>query len=385
MTTRPALRTFSILAALLLAASGRAAAPATSAPKQEFFVFYGSPNSSRTDGISLGRFDAASGKLTAPTLAAQAGGPSFVALAPDGKHLYACFESTNEVGAYAIDAATGELRLLNVQPAGGGGPCHLSLDRSGKFALVANYNGGSVAVFPIMSNGTLGPRTGFDQHTGKGPNADRQEGPHAHGIITDPSNRFALCADLGNDTIHLYRFDARAGTLAPHATTKLAPGAGPRHVLFSPNGKALYCLNELDGTLTTFDWDAEKGALTNPTTVRNLPAGFTAFNKNAELQLHPNGKFLYASARGHDAIAVFAVDAATSRLTLVQDAPTGAKTPRFFGFDPTGKWILCGNQDSNTVTVFKADAATGKLTIVGDPVTAPAPICMVFLPVTAAK
>jgi 6-phosphogluconolactonase len=392
MKTRPALRVFSRLAVpLLLLATARAAAPAAStpatpppsAPKQEYFVFYGSPNSGRTDGISLGRFDAGSGKLTPPALAAQAGGPSFVTLAPDGKHLYACFESSNEVGAYAIDAASGALRLLNVQPSGGDGPCHISLDRGGKFALVANYNGGSVAVFPVMANGTLGPRTAFDQHTGKGPNADRQEGPHAHSIITDPANRFALCADLGNDTVHIYRFDARTGTLAPHATARLTPGAGPRHVLFSPNGKALFCLNELDGTLTTFDWDAEKGALANPTTVRNLPADFTAFNKNAELQLHPNGKFLYASARGHDAIAVFAVDATTSRLTLVQDAPTGGKTPRFFGFDPTGKWILCGNQDSNTVTVFKVDTATGKLTPTGEPVPAPAPICMVFFPVPA--
>jgi 6-phosphogluconolactonase len=382
MKTRRFLPVLASAAMILLPGLARAAAPAVA---KEFYVYYGSPLGGLGNGIASGRFDAATGKLTPPALLAQAEGPSFLALAADGRHLYACFEGSNEVGAYAVDAATGALRPLNIQPAGGGGPCHISLDRTGRFALVANYGGGSVAVFPVGANGALGSRTAFDQHTGGGPNRDRQEGPHAHGIITDPSNRFALCADLGNDTIHLYRFDARAGTLAPHAAVKLAPGAGPRHLLFSPNGRALFCLNELDGTLTTFDWDSDKGALTKPEVTRNLPAGFTAFNKNAELQLHPNGRFLYASARGHDAIAVFAIDAATSRLSLVQDVPTGGKSPRFFTFDPTGQWVICGNQDSNTVTVFRAEAATGRLTAVGEPVTATAPISMVFVPVPAAR
>jgi 6-phosphogluconolactonase len=382
MKTRRFLPMLASAAMLLIPGFARAAAPVVA---KEFYVYYGSPLGGRRNGISLGRFDAATGKLTPPTLLAQAEGPSFLALSADGRFLYACFEGSNEVGAYVVDAASGALSPLNIQPAGGEGPCHISLDRTGKFALVANYGGGSVAVFPIGTSGALGPRTGFDQHTGSGPNRDRQEGPHAHGIITDPSNRFALCADLGNDTIHVYRFDARAGTLAPHATVKVAPGAGPRHVLFSPSGKALFCLNELDGTLTTFDWDGDKGTLTKPQVTRNLPADFTAFNKNAELQLHPNGKFLYASARGHDAIAAFAIEAATSRVSLVQDVSTGGKTPRFFTFDPTGQWVICGNQDSNTVTVFKADATTGKLTAVGEPVAATAPISMVFVAVPTAK
>ena len=378
MLSRPTPSALLLIAALVFTGSTRVAAA-------DFFVYYGSPDGGAGKGISLGRFDSATGALTAPQLAVQAEGPSFLALAADGKHLYACLEKAGSVGAYAIDPATGALRLLNTQPSGGAGPCHLSFDRTGRFVLVANYDAGSVAVFPLAADGTLGGRTGFDQHTGKGPNAERQEGPHAHGIITDPTNRFALCCDLGNDRIHVYRFDASTGTLTPNtpATLSVAPGAGPRHPLFSADGKVLYVINEMGATVTAFNWDAARGTATEFQTVSTLPADFKAFNKDAEVKLHPNGKFLYASARGHDSIAVFAIEPATGRLTLAQDVSTRGQFPRHFNFDPTGAFVVAGNQDSNTVVAFRADAATGRLTPVGEPVAAPAPICMLFLPVPA--
>jgi len=350
----------------------------------DYYVYYGTAEGGAGKGISLGHFDSDRGTLTKPVLAAEANGPSFFTLAKDGKHLYACFENANKLGAYAIDPATGALTLLNVVDSGGSGPCHISLDPTGKFALVANYNSGSVAVRAIKADGSLGDQTGADQHTGTGPDKDRQEGPHAHCIITDPTGKFVLSTDLGNDKIYIYQLDA-SGKITPNATAfgMVKAGAGPRHIIFSPNGKVLYCITEMGATVTAFNWDGAKGALTEFQTISTLPADFKAFNKDAEIQFSPNGKFLYASARGHDAIAVFAIDPATAKLSLVQDVPVGGKTPRYFSFDPTGEWVICGHQDSNTVIAFKADAQRGMLAspdyIV--PVAAPSPICMGFLAV----
>ena len=358
-------------------------------PAGDFFIFYGVADRTPGKGISLGRFNSFTGRLTVPALAVEAIGPSFFTLSCDRKFLYVCHEPAGEIAAYAVDQTTGALRFLNQLPSGGGGPCHISLDRTGLFALVANYNGGSVAVFALAPDGSLGARTAFDQHVGKGPHA-RQEGPHAHSIITDPSNHFAFCADLGTDKIHIYRFDEKTGGLAPYLNPEssqpvpsygtVTPGAGPRHLVLSPEGKTLYCLNELNGTLTVFNWDAASGRLTESQTIGTLPDGFTGANLNAEIQLHPNGKFLYTSARGHDAIAVFSIAPATGRLIFVQDVPNRGKTPRYFGFDPTGQWIISGNQGSNTAVVFKVDAVTGRLMPSGEPVPAPGPICMAFIP-----
>jgi 6-phosphogluconolactonase len=238
-------------------------------------------------------------------------------------------------------------------------------------------------VFAIMPDGSLGAQTGFDQHAGTGPDKDRQEGPHAHCVITDPAGHFALCTDLGNDKIYVYRFDATTGKITPNtpAFGMVKPGFGPRHLIFNPNGKVLYCINEMGSSVTAFNWDGAKGTLTEFQTITTLPADFKAFNKDAEIIFSPDGKFLYASARGHDAIAVFAVDAATGALSLVQDVPAGGKTPRYYSFDPTGKWIICGHQDSNTAVVFSVDAATGKLTQHGNPIAVPGPICIRYLPV----
>jgi len=395
---KTALVALASIAALLLTTSCQSSGRAARSPAAtQFFAYYGTSASGPGKGISLGRFDSVSGVLSAPVFAAQAEGPSFLVLSADGRFLYACHEPTAEIAAYAVDRATGALRLLNKLPAGGADPCHISLDRTGRFALVANYTGGSVAVFSIRPDGSLGERTAFDQHTGKGPHAN-QDSPHAHAILTDPTNRFALCADLGNDRIYIYRFDERIGALAPlygngPATVPsppyvtLAPGAGPRHLVFSPDGKFVYVTNELNATITGFYWkaDAEGGQasdlLSEFQTISNLPADFTGPNSNAELATSPDGKFLYASNRGHDAIAVFAIHP-TGYLMPAQDVSTRGKTPRFFTFDPTGAWVIAQNQNSNNVAVFRADTATGKLTPAGDLYPAPAPDCMVFLPVT---
>jgi 6-phosphogluconolactonase len=352
----------------------------------DYFVYYGTASGGPGNGISLGHFDSDTGVLTKPVLAAQAEGPSFFTLSANRKFLYSCWEGAGQVAAYAVDAQTGALKLLNKVDSGGKGTTHISLDRTGRFALVANYDSGSMAVFAIKPDGSLGDQTGFDQHAGKGVDPDRQDGPHAHCVITDPSDKFVLCTDLGVDKIYLYKFDAVTGKIAPNtpAFGTVKAGAGPRHIIFSPSGKVLYCITEMGATITAFNWDGTQGNLTEFQTISTLPASFKEFNKDAELAFSPNGKFLYASARGHDAIAVFAIDPKTAMLSLVQDVPVGGKTPRYFSFDPTGKWIIAGHQDSNTVAVFQVDDKTGKMTQHGDPVSAPGPICMAYVPVPAA-
>jgi len=349
----------------------------------DYYVYYGSPNGGATNGLYLGHFDSDTGVLTTPKLAAQAEGPSFFTIAADGKHLYTCYEKAGKVAAYAIDAKTGDLKLLDVQSSGGQGPCHISLDKTNHFAFVANYDSGSVAVLPIKDDGSLGEIISSDQHKGGGVNPTRQEGPHAHCVIVDPSNKFVLCTDLGNDKIYVYPLN-KDGTLAAEGrmTGVLKPGSGPRHLLFNPNGKVLYCINEMGGSVTAFNWDGATGALTEFQTISTLPADFKDPNTDAELAIHPNGKFLYASARGHDSVAVFSIDPKTSGLTLVQDAPVGGKTPRYIGFDPSGKWMIAGHQGSDTAVIFSVDAKTGQITPKsGSTIKAPAPICMLFLPV----
>lgn len=381
MPHHPTLTAILSLAAIAIAAS----APRLSAA--DYFVYYGSSNVGAGNGISLGHFDSDTGVLSAPVLAAQAEAPSFLTMSADGKHLYAVWEKAAQVAAYAIDGQTGALTLLNKVGCGGVGPCYISLDQTGHFALVANYDSGSVAVLAIKPDGSLGDQTGFDQHAGKSVDPARQEGPHAHCVITDPTDKFVLCTDLGVDKIYVYKFDSATGKITPNAPAfgTVKPGSGPRHVKFHPSGKVLYCVNEMGGTITAFNWDAESGAMTEFQNISTLPADFKEFNKDAEIMFDPSGSFLYASARGHDAIAVFAINTKTFALSLVQDIPSGGKTPRYFGFDPTGKWIISGHQDSNNVQVFRVDGSTGKLTPQGSPIAAPAPICMLFLPAPAAK
>jgi 6-phosphogluconolactonase len=279
-----------------------------------------------------------------------------------------------------MDKTTGKLTQLNRQPSGGRGPCHVVVDTTGRCALAANYSSGSVAALPIGPDGKLRPAASVIQHKGSSVNKRRQTGPHAHSINLDSANRFAVAADLGADKVFVYQFDPAKGTLKPHAppATRLAPGAGPRHFAFHPSGKFAYVINELDSTVTTFAFDAKKGTLAKTSTLSTLPPDFKGFNSTAEVQVHPSGKFLYGSNRGHDSLAVFAIDGKTGKLTPAGHQPTGGKTPRNFGIDPTGRYILAANQNSNNVIVFRVDQTTGKLKPTGSSITVSSPVCVKF-------
>ncbi|HJS09091.1 MAG TPA: lactonase family protein, partial [Pirellulales bacterium] len=248
--------------------------------------------------------------------------------------------------------------------------------------LVANYGGGSVAVLPIDKDGRLRPASSFVQHKGSSVNPKRQEAPHAHSINVDPAGAFAVVADLGLDKVLVYRFDAAAGTLTandpPHAT--VSPGAGPRHFAFHPSGRFAYVINEMNSTVTAFAYDAKKGTLSEIDTKSTLP-GPQQGNSTAEVQVHPSGKFLYGSNRGHNSLAIFRIDEKTGALTAAGHQLTGGRTPRNFGIDPTGKFVLAANQGSDSVVVFRVDQETGKLEETGQSIKVPTPVCVKFLPV----
>ncbi|MGD0651027.1 MAG: lactonase family protein [Verrucomicrobiia bacterium] len=360
-----------------------ALAPST-ANAADMYVYFGTHRSGPGIGFSLAHFDTDTGALTKPEFIMEAVEPAFFVIHPDGKHLYTCNSGQlGSVSAYEIDPKTGRLTLLNQKPAGGADPSYIVLDKTSRYALVANYQGGNIAVLAIKADSSLGERTAFAQHTGSSVNPQRQTRPFAHSIIVDPSNRFVLVADLGVDKVFVYRFNEKDGTLTPNDPPFAAvkPGSGPRHVKFHPNGKWVYLINEIGSTVIGFNWDGTKGTLTEFQTVSTLPEGFTNTSTCAELEIHPNGKFLYGSNRGHDSIIVFAVDQATGKLTLVEHVSSQGKTPRNFAFDPTGRWIICSNHGSNNAVVFRVNETTGKLTQTGQPVEVPYPFCERFLPV----
>lgn len=358
---------------------------ALSVSATDMFVYFGTQKSGPGIGFSLAHFDTDTGKLTKPEFIMEAVQPAYFVIHPDGRHLYVSNSGkTNDmVSAYEINPKTGKLTLLNQKSTGSVGANYVTLDQAARYVFVANYYGGSVAVLPIKPDFSLGDRTGFDQHTGKSVNPERQTKPYAHSVVVDPSNRFALVADLGVDKVFIYRFNEKDGSITPNdppsATVK--PGSGPRHVKFHPSGKWVYVINEMACTVTGFNWDATKGSLTEFQTIPTLPEGFTGTNTTAELQFHPNGKFLYGSNRGHDSIVVYAIDQATGKLTLVERVSSQGKWPRNFTFDPTGKWMLVANHNSDNVVVFRVDETTGKLKQVGEPVSVPFPFCMRLLPV----
>ena len=351
-------------------------------------VYIGTYTRKGSKGIYLSKLNMTTGALTKPTLAAETDNPAFLAIHPSGKFIYATGgkgkidgKPTGMLTAFAIDKTTGKLTQLNRQPSGGQGPCHVFVDATGQCALTANYSSGSVASLPIGSDGKLLPPASIIQHTGSSVNKRRQSGPHAHSINLDSTNRFAIAADLGIDKLLVYKFDPAKGTIEPHdpPAVKLAPGAGPRHFAFGPNGKFAYVINELDSTLTAFAFDAKKGILTKPQTVSTLPSDFKGDNSTAEILVHPSGKFLYGSNRGHDSLAIFAIDAESGKLTLVGHQSTGGKRPRNFGIDPTGQFILAANMNSDNVVVFRVDQTTGKLKPTGAEITVSVPVCVKFL------
>ena len=349
----------------------------------ESLVYFGTYTSTNTRGIYVSRFDPDTGKLSAPELAAETKNPTFLAVSPSGRFLYSANEvaDASAVSAFALDAKTGKLTPLNQQTFAGSGACHISVDATGKCLLVANYNSGSIAALPIHADGTLGETTGAIQHTGSGANPDRQAGPHAHFIIPSPDNRFALNCDLGLDKIFIYRLDPTAAKLAANDSpfASVTPGAGPRHLIFSPDGKFVYVINELASTVTAFTYDATNAAMTEVQTISTLPKDFSGKNTDAEIAILPSGKFLYASNRGHDSIAIFAVDQKSGALTFVEHQPTQGRTPRHFAIDPTGRWLFAENQASDSVVVFAIDTDTGKLKPRGQTLTIGSPVCAVFV------
>jgi 6-phosphogluconolactonase len=350
----------------------------------DMFVYFGSHRAGPGIGFSLAHFDTDTGVLTKPEFLLDAVAPAFFQIHPDGQHLYTCNSGrTGGVSAYALDPHTGRLTYLNRTLANGADTSYLSLDRSGRYALVANYEGGNIAAFALKPDGSIGDWTAFVQHTGSSLNPQRQSHAYAHSIITDPTNRFALVADLGVDKIYVYRFNEKDGTLKPHdpAFVGVAPGSGARHVKFHPNGRWVYLINEIASTVIAFNWDSAAGRLAEFQTISTLPADFKGANATAELEVHPNGKFIYGSNRGHDSLVAFAIDADSGRLSLVAHVSSGGKTPRNFAFDPTGKWIVCTNHGSDNAAVFRVDETSGQLTPTGQPVSVPYPFCERFVPV----
>jgi len=371
------------MAAALVAFTAASSRPAT---HDDLLAFVGTyTNKTDSKGIYAFEFDADSGKLKAKGLAAAATDPSWVEIHPSGKYAYAANETGNQstITAYSVDAQKAKLTQLNQVPALGQDPCHLSFDRTGKYLFAANYSSGTIAVFPILPDGKLGEHTAVVKNAGNlGPNKERQEAPHAHWVHVSPDNRYVFAADLGLDAILSYKFDATKGALTPNdpPLAKLNPGSGPRHVAFSPNGKYVYVVSELNSTVTAFQYDPAKGTLFEFQILTTLAQDFSGRNDTAEITVHSNGKWLFASNRGRDTITVFSISPADGSLTSLGEFPTGGKEPRHFAIDPTGQYVLAENQNSNSITVLKIDPATGALKEVSHVDGIPSPVCLAFLP-----
>ena len=332
----------------------------------------------RSEGVYLVRMDRRSGELRRIGAVNAGANPSFLTIHPNGRVLYAVNElDTGAVSAFAIVKGIDGLTKLNEQPSDGGAPCYVSVDKSGRALLVANYSGGNVALLPIEANGALAPAH-VVQHTGKGPNAERQEAPHAHCILPDPSNRFALAADLGADRVFVYRLDLDGKALGHVGDAVMAPGAGPRHLAFHPTLPLVFVANELDSTVATLRFDSARGALSPQGTLSTLPAGWTGTNYPADIHVAANGRSLYVSNRGHNSIAVFSVGR-EGTLALEQMISTEGDWPRNFSLHPTGQWLLVANQRSDSVIVFARDSDTGRLTLTKQKLEIPSPVCLRFL------
>ena len=371
---------------------------AKSPPHTKYIAFVGNyTNKTDSKGIYEFRFDAGSGKMSGLELAGAIKDPSWVVVHPSGKYLYAANEmgKGSTVSAFAIDHASGALTLLNQQPALGEDPCHLSFDRSGKFLLSANYTSGNVVVYPILADGKLGEHSATVKDQGVlGPNRERQDGPHAHWVQASQENSSVYVADLGLDEVLKYQFDSTKGSLTGPSrlshfsnrqydpSARLAQGTGPRHAAISRDGLRMYVLGELNSTVTAFHMmGTDDFVPASFQQVSMLPSGFTGRNDAAEIEIHPSGKFLYASNRGHDSIVAYAIEEKTGKLTQIEDVPTGGKEPRHFAIDPSGAFLLAENQNTNTIVEFRIDPATGRLTPTGETLTVPSPICLAFLPI----
>ncbi len=351
-------------------------------------VFIGTYTHTDSQGIYTCRFDRDTGELEQVSVATGAGNPSFVTLHPSKRYLYAASEvmeldgkEQGAVYAYSIDAEPGELSYLSSQGSGGPGPCHVKVDATGRFVLAANYHGGSVCMLPIEDDGSLAPASDFIQHEGSSVNPRRQDQAHAHSINLDAQNHFAYVPDLGQDRVVIYRLDTDDGRLIPNepAYVKVNPGFGPRHFDFHPGGKWAYLINELGSMITVFEYDRESGSLSEFQVIGTLPTGFSGSNTTADIHVHPSGRFVYGSNRGHDSIAIFAVDEDSGRLTALGHRSTRGRTPRNFGIDPSGRFLIAANQGSDNIVSFHIDQDTGSLTPTGHELNIPMPVCIRFL------
>jgi 6-phosphogluconolactonase len=386
-----------------------------SAPQKEFFMYIGTytgfkyvhhsktwgVGESHSKGIYVSRFDAATGQMSEPELAAEIVNPSFLTISPNHQFLYAITEDplslgppidhSSYVSAFAIDAATGKLRSLNTVPASGTSTCFVSMDKTGKFVLMANFGSGSVSVVRVKDDGSLGELTGFIQNVGHSVDPSIQFEPHPHSIVVSPDNRYAIVSDLGLDRIQIFRFDAETGRLSPPDPpfATVYPGGGPRHFTFDRIGAFGYQLSEMSGIVDVLAWDSTDGTLTGVQRVHTVPHDFFGGNHSAEIEVHPSGRFLYESnrrtqgenVRGPDTIGVYAIDAGKGTLNFVEETLSGGTMPRNFKIDPTGTYLLAANQLSNNVVPFKIDSVTGRLTKAAGEIHVDTPVCIQFAPV----
>jgi 6-phosphogluconolactonase len=380
---------------LRLAGAGAAALSAVagvrSQDSKDMFLYVGTYTSapSKSEGIYVYRFDGRNGRIVPHKIVSGVEEPSFLAIDRSRKFLYAVNETldyqgqkSGAVSAFAIDQRTGSLSFLNKQPSMGGAPCHISITKDGRFALVANYVGGNAVVLRIEKSGRLGSLVDLEQHEGKGPNAERQEAPHAHSVILDDENRFAFVNDLGIDRIAIYEFDRNTGRLTANRAQpfyKSRPGAGPRHFKIHPNGTFAFGLNELDMSVTSLSFDRRLGRLSEVQTLSTLPTGYTGANSCADIHITPDGNFLYASNRGDDSIVSYEIDKRAGTLQLIGHTSTAGKTPRNFAIDPTGSYLLVANQHSDSIVVFAIDRSNGKLSPTGHTASVPSPVCLLMI------
>lgn len=349
-----------------------------------FIGTYTQTAGSQSEGVYVHRMDPNTGTLTFEGVVKGVVNPSFLEVHPQHAYLFA----VNEVGNFAGHSGGGvsalsfsspaDVTILNTRASHGADPCYISIEQTGRFALVANYSSGSVAMLPIHADGQLGAATDVIQHSGSSVHPERQTGPHAHCILPDPANRFAVAVDLGLDKLLIYEMDLEHGRLRKHGQVQLQPGAGPRHLTFHPNGKYAYLVNELNSTVTGFHYDAENGTFAELQTVPTLPTDFTGENLCADIHISSNGRFLYASNRGHDSIVFFLIDASTGNLTYQDHISTGGKEPRNFAIDPSGSFLLAANQKSNTIVTFHIHPVTGKLSTTGRVANVSMPVCVRF-------
>jgi len=386
LTMKPIPLLFVLAAAVLSPLLAQERRPAAA---RDYFVYFGTYTRQDSKGIYAYRFQPATGKLTPVGLVGETENPSFLAIHPNNRFLYAVNEISNyqgetagSVSAFSIDPKTASLTLLSRVSTHGGTAAHLAVDRTGKCLLVANYGTGvSVAAFPVKEDGSLGEASAMMRHAGSS-TGPRQRGPHAHSVNLSPDNRFVFVPDLGLDQVLGYRLDPAKAALTPNDPpfAMVTKGSGPRHFAFHPNGRFAYVLSEMGSLVTVFAYDAAGGTMKELQTISTLPKDFSGTNNSAEIFVHPNGRFLYASNRGHDSIAVFAIDPRRGTLTAADRVSTQGKTPRGFAIDPTGAYLLAANQDTNNAVLFRIDQTTGRPTPTGDTLKIPSPVCVILLP-----